>query len=1014
MTTSQPDPMDHDDRVAQPQAAVRRAAAGSTEWALAVDQLAEAWLAANDLDRAIATRRMGLTGLASEAAHCRADLQHDLGVDLMTRYRRHGRSADLRTACRLAEAVFAAAPPADRLRAASDLAARWSAHPEDTDTLERARRFLADELAAAPQDDAARTAAANALAGIHLALWHRRNEFDGLTAALEKVLAEPVIPGAGAANVIGLLSEVAEESSDLALLAEAEKLARRSLAVVEGEPRVSVARLLAAILLTRHEWTGEAEVLAEAAEAGDDAVRTAEAAGNADLLAQALSVRSTVHGEAGRVFDDRTRTDAAIADAKRALALARSTTPETGEYTNQVALLLAERFDLFGTSEHLDQAIVLVDEELARGPAADEFAAIATNQATALLSRAELRTRPDPAGAAGDLLRGIELVEQAIKATPPGSAGLAARHSTASRLWAHRDTREALAIAGQHAEAAVDHCPPGSADRPLYLNNWAMLLKRVRELTAPDSEPAREIALLERAFEAARGRFGETSVLVASIRYNLGARLLEVFDLRLAAGTEDLALLQRAIDELDEALGADHPHLSVPAGRLLGDIAWRLSLWDKGEHAFRLALTAAGRLTGLRRHRQDKERARSGVQGIGALAALCAARDGNVAAAAVHLEQASATLIAEAVGVAADGVTFDGVVAGARLMDRHVLLLGTTAAGGIAVLVGPDGRATHAELPGLTEGAVAGRVAAFRETISATPDSAAAGRRDAADVLCRWTAKTVLDPLRPLLADVRRVAVLPLGRLAWLPLTAAAAPGTDADLSRLEPLLLIRATPAGRHGEVPAGPRRVVVWADTGPADARIPGAAREARRVAGSHPGAELVVHDRPAGDTEPEPTDDPAALTALFDADLLHLACHCEVDAERPQETVLHLSPPLRVGTAPPGRRARHAHIVLSACDAALTSATLPDEALSAATAFLLSGAGAVTAPLWPAGDAATPRFMAAYHAELAAGTAPPRALAKVQRAWAGRPKFFAASWVVTCWPDAAGVAAEKTGAR
>lgn len=1012
MTTSRPDPMDHDDRVADPQAAVRGTPAGSAEWALAIARLAEAWLAAGDLDPAIATRRMGLTGLASEAAHYRADLQHDLGVDLMTRFRRHGRPEDLRTACRLAEAVFAAAPAADRLRAASDLAARWSAAPEDPGALGRARRLLTEELAAAPQDDAARTMAANTLAGVHLALWHCRGEFDRLAAALETVLAEPVLPGAGAANVIGLLSEVAEESSDLALLAEAEKLARHSLAVVDGEPRVSVARLLATILLTRHEWTGEAGILAEAVQTGDDAVRTADATGDADLLAHALSVRSVAHGEAGRVFDDRAQTDAAIADAKRALALARSTTPETAEYTNQVALLLAERFDLFGTSEDLDEAIALVDEELARGPAADEFAAIATNQATALLSRAELRERSDPVGAARDLERGRELAEQAIEATPPGSASLATRHSTASRLWAHRDTGEALTTAEEHARASVNCCPADSADRALYLNNWAMLLKRARELTDPDSEPAREISLLEQAFEAAQGRFDETSVLVASIRYNLGARLLEVFDLRLAAGTEDLALLQRAIDELDEALGADHPHLSVPAGRLLGDIAWRLSLWDKGEHAFRLALAAAGRLTGLRRHRPDKERARSGVQGIGALAALCAARDGNVSAAAVHLEQASATLIAEAVGVAADGATFDGIVAGARLMDRHVLLLGTTAAGGIAVVVAPDGRATHAELPGLTEDAVASQVATFRKNISAARDDCAAVRKEAADVLCRWTAKTVLEPLRPLLRGVRRVAVLPLGRLAWLPLTAAAAPGTDADLSRLEPLLLLRATPVGRHGKGPIDPRRVVIWADTGPAGARIPGVVREAHRVADSHPGAELVVRDRPPGNAEPAPTDDPVALATLFDADLLHLACHCEVDAERPQETVLHLSPPLRVGTALPGRRSRHAHIVLSACDAALTSATLPDEALSAATAFLLSGAGTVTAPLWPAGDAATPRFMAAYHAELAAGADPPRALATVQRAWAGRPKFLAASWVVTCWPDATGVAAGKTG--
>lgn len=42
MTASRPSPMDHDDRVAQPQAAVRRTAAGSTEWAPAIDRPAEA------------------------------------------------------------------------------------------------------------------------------------------------------------------------------------------------------------------------------------------------------------------------------------------------------------------------------------------------------------------------------------------------------------------------------------------------------------------------------------------------------------------------------------------------------------------------------------------------------------------------------------------------------------------------------------------------------------------------------------------------------------------------------------------------------------------------------------------------------------------------------------------------------------------------------------------------------------------------------------------------------------
>ena len=501
----------------------------------------------------------------------------------------------------------------------------------------------------------------------------------------------------------------------------------------------------------------------------------------------------------------------------------------------------------------------------------------------------------------------------------------------------------------------------------------------------------------------ARSTMDSDSVLAATVRYNLGSRLQELFDLRLAAGHEDLNVLQRAADELDEVLGADHPHLTVVAGKRLGDIAWRMSLWQEGEHAFRLAMVAAGQLSGLRRHRGDKERARSGVQGIGALAALCAARAGDLPAAAVHLEQASATLIAEAIEVTADSVTFDAIVASAHRMDRHVLLLGVTGGGGIGVLVGPNGATRHVELPDLTEDAVATRVRGFRQTALAAQTDPDADIHVAVADLYRWTVAVVLTPLAPLLADVRRLAVLPLGRLAWLPITTAGGPHQDAILARFEPVLLVRAT-STRHRSAPnAGPRRVRVWADTGPASNPLPGAVREAQRVASCHPGAELRIHERSPVEESPAPVDDPDRLGALLDTDLLHLACHCQVDVDNPQKTVLHVSPPIRIGGNLVGHAGR-THVVLSACDAALTGAALPDEALSAATAFLLAGAGVVTAPLWPVGDGLAPRFMADYHAELAAGSDPPRALATVQQAWARRPRIAQGAWVVTAWPGTA----------
>jgi CHAT domain-containing protein len=94
----------------------------------------------------------------------------------------------------------------------------------------------------------------------------------------------------------------------------------------------------------------------------------------------------------------------------------------------------------------------------------------------------------------------------------------------------------------------------------------------------------------------------------------------------------------------------------------------------------------------------------------------------------------------------------------------------------------------------------------------------------------------------------------------------------------------------------------------------------------------------------------------------------------------------------------------VVLSACDAALTAATLPDEALSVATAFLLAGAGIVTAPLWPVSDAAPPAFMAGYHVAIATGATPAAALATVRQRWsASHPLFVHGPWVLTGWSDA-----------
>jgi hypothetical protein len=393
------------------------------------------------------------------------------------------------------------------------------------------------------------------------------------------------------------------------------------------------------------------------------------------------------------------------------------------------------------------------------------------------------------------------------------------------------------------------------------------------------------------------------------------------------------------------------------------------------------------------------------------------------------VEQASATLLAESLGARADTVTFADITAACRAMRRSILLLGSTYAGGLAVLTDGEGACRAMELPDLTDEAVRSATRAFRRQLAAAmdwPEAADAGADDpltacyaAGDELTRWTWEAALAPLGELLAGTGRLAVLPLGRLAWLPVTAAGPPGRPPALGPHEPVLLIRATagPAAPPAAVgsaalgsPAGgaPGRqgpqVLVWADTGPSDRAIPDALDEARRVAALYPGAWSRLHDRQDHQDQVAGGETAGPLALLGSADIVHLACHCDIDPGYPEETVLQVDPPVRMGDIPVGVLDARTHVVLSACDTALTAASLPDEALSPAAAFLLAGAGTVTAAVWPVDDQAATGFMVDYHRRLAAGTEPGQALSQVQAAWsASRPAFGYAPWAVVLRPQA-----------
>ena len=1061
---------------------------GGLNWASAMDELAEEFLhadrpadrAGTRLDAAISVRRLAIERLDDDlAAIVGLDLRNNLAVDLASRYQAGGGLDDLLESCALSREVLAGAAPGDLLIAAAGLAGRLSLlarNPGYEAGLDQAIRLLADILERAEHDDPAQPIVVTSLAGLELHRWQRDGDPAALAAgaaAAGMALRTGDVTGAtpSAVNVAALLLEHAEQAHDTGLLSAVETLLR---AVIEdGSPRDAVAARgsLAVTLVTRFDLEGGEGLLAEAIEWASAAI---DARPSGPSRAEDLSTRAAARGALARLRAEPELLDAAIADARAAVAEPATHAVDHSGPVNSLAMLLAERYDLLGDSANLDESITLHGGLLANpAVAVDGRPAILSNLANGLLARFERdRTARAPltrASALGDIRRAAELAGEAIRRTPPGSVHLAARHDTAGRIRAalgHHlgsagtsgtgGTAEQGELAEQHARAAVGATPQGSPDCAHYLNNWAMWVTDRWERTADPAALAEAIGLLEAARAAAQG----DGQLRATINFNLGVRMQERFELAREKGKPNWDDLQDACDLLDEVLAAELPHLTVPAGKRLGDIAMSLGMWPQAEHALRLALAAAGDLTGLRPLRPDKQRARSGVQGIGALAALCAARAGNTVTAALHLEQASATLLAESLGARADTVTFADITIACRAMRRSILFLGSTPAGGLAVLADENGTCQAIELPDLTDDAVWSATSTFRRQLAAAVEGDAAGDDPlvacyaAGDQLTRWTWAAVLAPLGELLAGGGRLAVLPLGRLAWLPVTAAGPPGHLPALAPHEPVLLIRAAAGSgaspvaadsaaarsRPGEASGSQGlRVLIWADTGPGDRAIPNVLDEARRVAALYPEARSRLHDRqnqdgirrgvmgeevpvslahdgstvslrrarpgtPALDRVEVVGRGAADVVALLSsADIVHLACHCDIDPGYPEETVLQVDPPVRIGDLGMGVLDARTHVVLSACDAALTATWLPDEAVSPAAAFLLAGVGTVTAPVWPVDDEAAAGFMVDYHRRLAAGTEPGQALSQVQAAWsATQPAFGYAPWVVVLRPQ------------
>ncbi|HEX6472309.1 MAG TPA: CHAT domain-containing protein, partial [Streptosporangiaceae bacterium] len=312
--------------------------------------------------------------------------------------------------------------------------------------------------------------------------------------------------------------------------------------------------------------------------------------------------------------------------------------------------------------------------------------------------------------------------------------------------------------------------------------------------------------------------------------------------------------------------------------------------------------------------------------------------------------------------------------AGSRVPLLYVAAAGRT---GFALLVTADRDAPEVvELPGLTQAAldeIAGRYLTAARGLSA-PRPGAARWHDVLDDTLRRLDEVVMGPITARLALPGQVALVPVGRLALLPLHAAPA-AADADVTWTY-------TPNGRivarHAAVAAasagGSRRVLLALDAGSGGDRLRLVPAVEAAVRAHAPGATIL----PPGAATHE-----AVLAALKHHDLYHFNCHGQADQKDPLAGHLRLADgrlTIRdlLGQRLPGRLA-----ILSACETGVAGDELPDEVVSLPGALLEAGVPGVISTMWEVDEMATFLLTARlYELWVKDRLAPPVALNRAQR--------------------------------
>ncbi len=242
----------------------------------------------------------------------------------------------------------------------------------------------------------------------------------------------------------------------------------------------------------------------------------------------------------------------------------------------------------------------------------------------------------------------------------------------------------------------------------------------------------------------------------------------------------------------------------------------------------------------------------------------------------------------------------------------------------------------------------------------------------------------LLEPVRDMLQEARRLYVVPDRELALLPFDALPYSGEPGTVflaeSMATAILPLAAVPqAGSSGSTAAG---VLLAGDPSPgrydnALPRLPGAAQELsalRKVWGNR-STTVITGEGLTRD---------AVLAALgLRPGTIHLATHAVASTSDPERCAIHLSSGDRLSLDDiAGLNLPGSDVMLSACSTGEGEVVPGEGVIGLSWAFLHAGAGSIGASLWDVEDAAAARLMSVWHARLKAGDDPVDALAAARR--------------------------------